>query len=95
VALTAPGHRVAHVDELERIDATGHGWWRPMRRHLEHPGHGEIHYQLACFRALDGDREGALADLIAAVAADPRTAEWASDDADPDSIRDDPRFPAA
>jgi Cupin domain len=218
VALTAPGHRVVHVDELERIDATGHGWWRPVRRRLgltgfganastadhagdpvvephderspgagghqelyvvlagratftvdgeevdapqgtllavepgvhrravatedattvlvvggppgaalpvspfeywyaaqphylagdyaraielaaegleEHPGHAQIHYQLACFRALDGDREGGLADLIAAVAADPRTAEWAAGDADLDSIRDDPRFPAA
>ena len=34
-----------------------------------------------------------LEHLAVAVANDPRVAEWASDDADLDSIRDDPSFP--
>jgi hypothetical protein len=60
----------------------------------DHPGHPQIHYQLACYRALAGDREGALTDLAIAIAGDPRTAEWAREDEDLDAIRDDPRFPA-
>lgn len=61
----------------------------------DHPDHPQILYQRACYRALAGDREGALADLAIAVAGDPRTAEWARGDEDLDAIRDDPRFPAA
>jgi mannose-6-phosphate isomerase-like protein (cupin superfamily) len=61
----------------------------------DHPDHPQILYQRACYRALGGDREGALADLAVAVAGDPRTAEWAQEDEDLDAIRDDPRFPAS
>ncbi len=56
------------------------------------PDHGTIHYQLACFHALDGDRETAIEHLRGAFAAYPRTREWAADDADLDPIRD--AFPA-
>ena len=59
----------------------------------EWPESGQLHYQLACFHALAGRRESALEHLAAAAANDPRVAEWASDDSDLDSIRDDPRFP--
>ena len=59
----------------------------------EWPESGQLNYQLACFHALAGRREEALEHLAVAVANDPRVAEWASDDADLDSIRDDPSFP--
>jgi mannose-6-phosphate isomerase-like protein (cupin superfamily) len=58
------------------------------------PDHGSLHYQLACYTALAGDREAALEHLRVAIAGDPRTREWAQDDADLDSIRDDPAFSA-
>lgn len=62
---------------------------------LEHyPDHRSIHYQLACNYALAGHREQALEHLLAAVEADSETREWAAEDSDLDSIRDDPRFPA-
>lgn len=50
-------------------------------------------YHLACFAALDGDRETALTHLLRAVELDPKAAEWAADDPDFATIRDDPRFP--
>jgi hypothetical protein len=59
-----------------------------------HPGHPNVHYELACLHALAGHREDALGHLEQAVAGDPRTARWAQTDEDFDSIRDDPRFPA-
>jgi mannose-6-phosphate isomerase-like protein (cupin superfamily) len=49
--------------------------------------------QLACFRALSGDREQALADLRIAFAGDPRTRAWAKDDEDLESLRGDPGWP--
>ena len=61
----------------------------------EWPESGQLNYQLACFHALAGRREKALEHLAIAVANDPRAAEWASDDSDLDSIRDDPSFPSA
>jgi tetratricopeptide (TPR) repeat protein len=61
----------------------------------EWPESGQLNYQLACFHALAGRREKALEHLAIAVANDPRVAEWASDDSDLDSIRDDPSFPSA
>jgi len=59
----------------------------------EWPESGQLNYQLACFHALAGRREKALEHLAIAVANDPRVAEWASNDSDLDSIRDDPTFP--
>jgi len=61
----------------------------------EWPDSGQLNYQLACFCALAGRRDEALDHLAIAVANDPRVAEWASDDSDLDSIRDDPAFPSA
>lgn len=51
-------------------------------------------YHLACWAALDGDREQALTHLERAVALDPEAARWAANDHDFDPIRDDPRFPS-
>ena len=59
----------------------------------DYPEHPSLRYQLACYSALAGDREAALEHLRVAVAGNPETAAWAADDADLDSIRDDPRFP--
>jgi tetratricopeptide repeat protein len=60
-----------------------------------YPGNPNVLYNLACFEALAGHRDDALGHLAEAVEADPRTGEWAQKDSDFDSIRADPRFPAA
>ena len=52
-----------------------------------------LHYQLACVEARAGNRERALDELNAAVAAAERFREHAAKDDDLASIRDDPRFP--
>ncbi len=59
----------------------------------EHPDHGLIHYELACLHARAGRRDEALGALERAVAADPKTAEYARTDEELESLRDDPRFP--
>ena len=51
-------------------------------------------YNLACAEALLGERDEALGHLADCAARDPRYAEYARDDDDLASIRDDPRFPA-
>lgn len=53
----------------------------------EFPTHGQLNYQLACFRALAGETEVAARHLRQAVAADERAWEWLSDDTDLDSLR--------
>jgi hypothetical protein len=60
----------------------------------ELPGNAHLLYNTACFEALAGRREDAIAHLRAAVESDPKTREWAAGDSDFDSIRDDPEFPA-
>jgi hypothetical protein len=53
-----------------------------------------ILYNAACFEALAGRGDEALAHLRAAVELDPETVRgWAQDDSDLESLRDDPRFP--
>jgi hypothetical protein len=59
----------------------------------EHPDNGHVLYNAACFEALAGRRDDALAHLRRAVELDPRTRDWAAEDSDFDSIRDDPEFP--
>jgi hypothetical protein len=51
-----------------------------------HPDHGSLNYQLACYRALGGDREAARRHLEIAFANDPRTRRWAEGDADLDGV---------
>jgi hypothetical protein len=52
---------------------------------------GSLLYELACVEALMGERDHALAHLAQA-AANPRMREYAREDTDLDSLRDDPRF---
>jgi hypothetical protein len=56
------------------------------------PLHPLLHYQLACYRALAGDREQAVEHLRVAFAGDGRTREWAAGDEDLASVREDPRL---
>jgi tetratricopeptide (TPR) repeat protein len=58
-----------------------------------YPDHPTLHYQLACYHALAGHRDDALEHLRTAEAGNPQVLEWANDDQDLDSIRDDPRYP--
>jgi quercetin dioxygenase-like cupin family protein len=65
-----------------------------MRAHVEaNPDAWQGQYHLACFAALDGEREAALEHLLRAAEMDAEAARWAAEDEDLDSIRDDPRFP--
>jgi quercetin dioxygenase-like cupin family protein len=70
--------------------------WAVLREAVERdPSAWQGHYHLACFAALDGDREAALAHLSRAVELDPEAARYAAEDEDFATIRDDPRFPSA
>jgi hypothetical protein len=60
----------------------------------EYPDSAATHYNLACFKALAGDRDGALTEIVRAYEMEPeRVREWAEKDTDLDSIRGDERFP--
>jgi hypothetical protein len=62
----------------------------------EYPEMAATYYNLACFRALAGDPEGALEALERAADMDAeQVRKWAENDSDLDSIRDDPRFKEA
>lgn len=60
-----------------------------------HPDHGRVLYNVACAEALLGDRDTALEHLARATELEPESREWAREDDDLESLRDDPRFPAA
>ena len=51
-----------------------------------------LHYNLACLEALQGDRDAAIRELRKAIAVRSEAADWARDDADLASLRDDPEF---
>jgi tetratricopeptide (TPR) repeat protein len=57
-----------------------------------HPDHPALLYNLACYEALADRRDDALAHLARAVELNPRFREYAEDDADFATLRDDPRF---
>jgi tetratricopeptide (TPR) repeat protein len=64
-----------------------------MRRDAEaHPDHPALLYNLACYEALADWRDDALEHLARAVELSPRFREFAADDEDFASLRDDPRF---
>ena len=74
--------------------------WDDAIAHLEegverYPDNASMLYSLACFEALGGKRDEALAHLGQAVELEPRHIAWAAKDDDLASIRDDPRFPTA
>ncbi|HEY3774245.1 MAG TPA: AraC family ligand binding domain-containing protein [Solirubrobacteraceae bacterium] len=56
------------------------------------PDAGNVRYNAACLEALDGHRELALDHLQRAIEDRAEVAEWAREDDDFDSLRDDPRF---
>jgi tetratricopeptide (TPR) repeat protein len=58
-----------------------------------YPDHAGMLYSLACFEALAGRSDDALAHLRRAVELEPRTAEWAAKDDDLASLRELPAFP--
>ena len=59
----------------------------------EYPESAATYFNLACFRALAGDPEGALDALERAAEMDPdEVRKWSENDSDLDSLRDDPRF---
>lgn len=57
-----------------------------------HPDDPSLLYNLACVEALEGHAETAIAHLRRAIEGRPETAQWARDDADFASLRDDPAF---
>lgn len=59
----------------------------------KHPDNYNVLYNLACAEARAGKPDSALDHLNRAVELDPRAREWAQQDEDLASIRDDPRFP--
>jgi mannose-6-phosphate isomerase-like protein (cupin superfamily) len=60
------------------------------------PNDAGLVYDVGCWEALAGRREDALAHLRRAFELAPeKVREWAANDTDLDSIRDDPRFPPA
>ncbi len=54
------------------------------------PDHGQLNYQLACFRALAGELDVAARHLRRAVASDERAWSWLEDDSDLDALRSVP-----
>jgi hypothetical protein len=49
---------------------------------------------VACLQAVQGNRDAALAALRRAVELKPQVADWAREDKDFESLRDDPEFRA-
>jgi hypothetical protein len=59
-----------------------------------HPDSAGLHYNLACFEAIQGNRDAALASLRRAGELNSEMPEYAREDADFVSLRDDPEFRA-
>jgi mannose-6-phosphate isomerase-like protein (cupin superfamily) len=55
----------------------------------DHGDNGPLHYNLACWAALAGERDRALGHLRTAFERDPRTREWAQTDEDLASLREE------
>ncbi len=77
--------RIGHVDlAIEALEEA-----------LRHePGEAILHYNLACYLSLVGDKERALRKLSKALVIDPNYRELVDEEPDFDSIRDDPEFQA-
>ena len=59
----------------------------------DYPEHGQLNYQIACFRSLAGQLDFALEHLRIAVANEPRAWQWLADDPDLNPLRELPGFP--
>ena len=57
-----------------------------------HPESASLHYHVACVQAVQGNRDAALTALRRALELNPEAADWARDDEDFASLRDDPEF---
>ena len=55
---------------------------------------GTVHYNLACSYALLGQKDDAIAELRQALALTPQLIEWAREDPDLDSLRDEAAYKA-
>jgi tetratricopeptide (TPR) repeat protein len=78
----APAIRSGRYDEAKAL----------LREGLDlHPQNRGLLYDLACVEALAGERDAALEHLEEALTTE-RFREWAKNDSDLDSLRDDPRF---
>jgi tetratricopeptide repeat protein len=60
----------------------------------EHPDEPNLLFNLACFEALAGHDDDAIAHLTLAVAKSPKARRWAAEDKDLERLRDRPDFPA-
>jgi tetratricopeptide (TPR) repeat protein len=60
----------------------------------EHPDEPNLLFNLACFEALAGHDDDAIAHLTRAVQQSPKARRWAAEDKDLDRLRDRPDFPA-
>jgi len=80
------------ASKMEPADAVAY-----VEEHMnEYPDMAATHYNLACFRALAGDRDGALEEAQRAYEMDSESfVKWAENDSDFDSIREDARFPGS
>jgi tetratricopeptide (TPR) repeat protein len=58
----------------------------------DYPDHPRVHFELACLRALQDQRDEALRHLRVAIAGEPRSVKWAREDSDFDGLRDDVEF---
>ncbi len=72
---------------------------REAREQLEtvlarYPNEWQGYYNAACFEALTGNDDDAVAQLRRAIELDPLAKEWAAEDEDFDTIRDRPDFPS-
>jgi tetratricopeptide (TPR) repeat protein len=60
----------------------------------DYPDHPSVLYNLACYRSLAGDLDGATDALLRAFDAEPKAVEWARSDSDLDALRDRPEIAA-
>jgi tetratricopeptide (TPR) repeat protein len=58
-----------------------------------YPNHAGVLYSLACWQAMAGDTDAAIASLVAAIQVQPTFLEWSKNDADLDPIRGLPGSP--
>jgi tetratricopeptide (TPR) repeat protein len=86
-AFAAYGYQ--RLGDPELAMATMHTGWE------SDPDHWAANYHYACLLALQGRGGEALDKLERAVELNPQAAEWARDDEDFASIRDNPRFASA
>jgi tetratricopeptide (TPR) repeat protein len=86
-AFAAYGYQ--RLGDPERAIATMHAGWE------SDPDHWAANYHYACLLALQGRGDEALEKLQRAVELNAQAAEWARDDEDFASIRNDPRFASA